>query len=115
VITGYSITQADLRVAPSWTPICRGFHLLLKGGPIGLQLRASNEGLLRPRVARAKETNGLPFLSYTGWGASMLGLLGDRTRTLKLHIEPEVHNVGLFDDIILTFEAKQPLLLHPRL
>src|SRR2546426_11118012 len=35
-------------------------HLLLKGGPIGLQLRASNEGLLRPRVARAKETNGLP-------------------------------------------------------
>jgi len=34
----------------------------LKGGPIGLRLRASNEALLRARVARAKETNGPPFL-----------------------------------------------------
>ena len=33
-----------------------------RGGPIGLPLRASNEGLLRPRVARAKETNGPPLL-----------------------------------------------------
>src|SRR5437773_1144929 len=33
-----------------------------RGGPIGLPLRASNEGLLRPRVARAQETNGLPLL-----------------------------------------------------
>jgi GTP-binding protein YchF len=102
------------RVAPSWTPICRGFHLLLKGGPIGLQLRASNEGLRRPRVARAKETNGLPFLSYTGRGASTLGLLGDRTRALELHIEPEVHDVGFFDDVIFAFEAEQSLLLHLR-
>jgi hypothetical protein len=103
VTTGYSITQADLRVAPSRVPVRLRFHLLLKGGPIGLQLRASNEGLPRPRVARAKETNGLPFPSYTGRGASTLGLLGDRTRTLKLHIESEVHNVGLFDHVIFPF------------
>jgi len=32
----------------------------LAGGPIGLPLRASNEGLPRPRVARAQETNRLP-------------------------------------------------------
>ena len=31
-----------------------------EGGLIGLQLRASNEGLLRPRVARAQETNRPP-------------------------------------------------------
>jgi hypothetical protein len=31
-----------------------------EGGLIGLPLRASNEGLLRPRVARAQETNRLP-------------------------------------------------------
>src|SRR4029077_18252645 len=34
-----------------------------RGGPIGLPLRASNEGLLRPRVARAQETNGPPPIS----------------------------------------------------
>ncbi len=35
-----------------------------EGGLFGLPLRASNEGLLRPRVARAQETNRLPsFLS----------------------------------------------------
>ena len=36
-----------------------------EGGLLGLPLRASNEGLLRPRVARAKETNRLlsPLLS----------------------------------------------------
>ena len=33
-----------------------------EGGLIGLQLRASNEGLPRPRVARAKETNSLPVV-----------------------------------------------------
>ena len=33
---------------------------LLGGGLFGLLLRASNEGLLRPRVARARETNRLP-------------------------------------------------------
>ena len=31
-----------------------------EGGPFGLPLRASNEGLLRPRVARAQEINGPP-------------------------------------------------------
>jgi hypothetical protein len=102
-----------LQVAPSCVPV--RLNLLLKGGPIGLQLRASNEGLLRPRVARAKETNGLPFPSYTGRGERALGLLGDRTRALELHIESEVHNVGFFDDVILAFEPKQPLLLHLRL
>ncbi|MCG3773645.1 MAG: hypothetical protein JW395_0454 [Nitrospira sp.] len=57
------------------------FRLLFKGGPIGLQLRASNEGFPRPRVARAKETNGLPFPSYTGRGARTDGLVSDRTRS----------------------------------
>jgi len=52
----------------------------IRGGPIGLQLRASNEGLLRPRVARAKETNGLPLPPYTGRGARTVGLVGHRTR-----------------------------------
>jgi hypothetical protein len=35
---------------------------LLEGGLFGLLLRASNEGLRRPRVARAQETNRLPSL-----------------------------------------------------
>ncbi len=39
------------------------FHLSRDGATIGLQLRASNEGLLRPRVARARETNGAPLFS----------------------------------------------------
>jgi hypothetical protein len=33
------------------------------GGLLELPLRASNEGLRRPRVARAQETNRLPSLS----------------------------------------------------
>ena len=111
--TGPSITRADLRVAPSWVPV--HLNLLLKGGPIGLRLRASNEGLRRPRVARAKETNGLPFTFYTRRGASALGLLGDRTRALELHIEAEVDYIRFLDDVILAFEPKQPLLLHLRL
>jgi hypothetical protein len=93
-------------VAPSWAPICRGFHILLKGGPIGLQLRASNEGLLRPRVARAKETNGLPFLSYTERGASTIGLLGDRTRNLVLHIESKIHDIGFFNNVVFAFKPE---------
>jgi hypothetical protein len=48
---------------------------LLEGGLFGLLLRASNEGLRRPRVARAQETNRLPsrtpseltHLLSTGW------------------------------------------------
>ena len=103
------------RVAPSWAPVRLSFHLLLKGGPIGLQLRASNEGLPRPRVARARETNGLPLPSYTGRGARTVGLLGDRTRALELHIESEVHNIGLLDHVVFAFETKQSLLLYLRL
>ena len=60
---GYGFNQ---RVAPTWADDRLNFNLLSKSGPIGLQLRASNEGLRRPRVARAKQTNGLPFPSYTG-------------------------------------------------
>jgi len=52
---------------------------------------------------------------YTGRGASTLGLLGDRTRALELHVESEVHNVGFFDDIVFPFEPKQSLLLNLRL
>ena len=29
-----------------------------------------------------------------------------------LDVEAEIHNVGFFNDVILPFEAKQPLLLH---
>jgi hypothetical protein len=94
------------RVAPSWAPVRLSFHLLLKGGPIGLQLRASNEGLLRPRVARAKETNGLPFPSYTGRGERAVGLLGDRTRNLALHIESKIHNIGFFNNVIFAFKPE---------
>ncbi len=36
------------------------FSLPSQGGLFGLPLRASNEGLLRPRVARAQETKRLP-------------------------------------------------------
>ena len=60
---GYGFYQ---RVALTWEPVRPSFHLLLKGGPIGLQLRASNEGLRRPRVTRGKETNGLPLPSTPG-------------------------------------------------
>jgi len=55
------------------------FHI--KGGPIGLQLRASNEALQRARVAQAKETNGPPLSSYTGRGAKPAGLVSDRIRS----------------------------------
>ena len=74
--TGPSITQADLRVAPSWEP---------KRAELG---------------------------PYTGRGARTVGLLGDRTRALELHIESEVHNVGFFNHVILAFEAEQSLLFH---
>ena len=57
---------------------------LLAGGLNGLPLRVSNEGLLRPRVARAQETNGLPLSSYTGRGAKPVGLVSDKTRILML-------------------------------
>ena len=36
----------------------------LEGGLDGLPLRVSNEGLLRPRVARARETSSLPSFFY---------------------------------------------------
>ena len=76
--TGPSITQADLRVAPSWEP---------KRAELG---------------------------PYTGRGARTVGLLGDRTRALELHIEAEVDYIRFLDDVILAFEPKQPLLLHLR-
>ena len=77
------------RVALTWEPnrfqcshqACS--YLPIKGGPIGLQLRASNEGLLRPRVPRAKETNGPPLPSHTGRGAKPAGLVSDRTRSFS--------------------------------
>jgi hypothetical protein len=74
-----------------------------KGGLIGLPLRVSNEGLPRPRVARAQETIRLPFsslqarsLSLQGWGlidlplrASNEGLLRPRVaraqKIIRLH------------------------------
>jgi len=51
---------------------------------------------------------------YTGRGERALGLLGDRTRALKLHIESEVYDIGLFDHVVFAFEPEQPLLLHLR-
>ena len=48
------------QVARAWEPDFLAIHELLKGGSISLQLRASNEALLRARVVRAKETNGPP-------------------------------------------------------
>ena len=62
--------------------------------------------LLRPRVARAKETNGLPFLSYTERGASTIGLLGDRTRNLVLHIESKIHDIGFFNNVVFAFKPE---------
>jgi hypothetical protein len=53
------------------------------GVPIGLQLRVSNEALLKARVVRAKETNGPPFPFYSGRGAKLAGLVSDRTRTFS--------------------------------
>ena len=53
--------QEDDQAILSCSLQARSF-LFARGGPIGLPLRASNEGLRRPRVARAKETNGLPLL-----------------------------------------------------
>jgi hypothetical protein len=53
-----------MRVAARWAP--NRFYLLW-GGPIGLQLRASNEHILIVRVPRAKETNG-PLLLGSSQG-----------------------------------------------
>ena len=75
------LARRDLTGGADLGALHLSFGLLFKGGPIGLQLRASNEGLPRPRVARAKETNGLPFPSYTGRGARTDGLVSDRIRS----------------------------------
>jgi hypothetical protein len=40
-------------------------HLSQEGDLFGLPLRASNEGLLRPRVARAQEANRPPIPSFS--------------------------------------------------
>ena len=52
---------------------------------------------------------------YTGRGTSTVGLLGDRTRALELHIESEVHNIRFFNHVILAFEPEQSFFLHLRL
>ena len=49
----------DRLVRPLMLPL-QPHHLSPEGGLFGLPLRASNEGLLRPRVARAQEANGPP-------------------------------------------------------
>ena len=51
---------------------------------------------------------------YTGRGERAVGLLGDRTRNLALHIESKIHDIRFFDDIVFAFEPKQSLLLHLR-
>jgi hypothetical protein len=71
----------DLTGGADLSALHLSFRLLFKGSPIGLRLRASNEGLPRPRVARAKETNGLPFPPYTGRGERADGLVSDRARS----------------------------------
>jgi hypothetical protein len=52
--------------------------------PIGLPLRASNEGSPRPRVARAQETNKLPLVdvarNHSTWMKRHAGGLGLRGR-----------------------------------
>ena len=40
----------------------KGILSLTSGGPVSIQLRASSEGLPRPRVARARRETGLPKL-----------------------------------------------------
>ena len=42
--------------------------VLSSDGPVSLQLRASNEGLPRPRVARARRETGLPARPLFGFG-----------------------------------------------
>ena len=85
-----------------------------EGKSLGLR-GINNAGSLPERVAPSwvpKRAEGRP---YTGRGASTIGLLGDRTRALELHIESEIHDVRFFNYVILAFEAKQPLLLYLRL
>jgi hypothetical protein len=43
---------------------------------------------------------------YTGRGASTIGLLGDRTRNLVLHIESKIHNIGFFNNVVFAFKPE---------
>jgi hypothetical protein len=54
-----SASKKDGLAIPAYPFQARSF-LSPAGGPIGLLLRASNEHILIVRVARARETNGLP-------------------------------------------------------
>ena len=59
---GASLLHCPYQGWPDWSPTA---HDLLTRPPTGTPRRASNpgEGLPRPRVARAQETNGLPLPS----------------------------------------------------
>jgi len=50
-------------------------RLSQEGGLFELPLRASNEGLLRPRVARAQEANRLPSHSSLDRGTPTLAMI----------------------------------------
>jgi hypothetical protein len=43
---------------------------------------------------------------YTGRGASTIGLLGDRTRNLVLHIESKIHDIGFFNNVVFAFKPE---------
>jgi len=43
---------------------------------------------------------------YTGRGASTIGLLGDRTRNLALHIESKIHDIGFFNNVVFAFKPE---------
>jgi hypothetical protein len=75
--------------------IHRLFTCSLKGGLFGLPLRASNEGLLRPRVARAQETNS-PLHSLSGYLLFHIFHLsaGGMGRSLTARIEGPLSEVG---------------------
>jgi hypothetical protein len=64
------------RTSTASTMLLPHSHLLSQeGGLFGLPLRASNEGLLRPRVARAKEANRLPSHSSLDRGTPLLTMI----------------------------------------
>ena len=66
-------------------------HFTFKGNLVDPRLRASNEALLRARVARAKETSGPPLLSYIGPGTRTVGLVDDRTHSSSTDIQPATY------------------------
>ena len=87
----------------------------LWGDPIGLPLRASNEGLPRPRVARAQETNRVTPLpptpggvrgrsgsSLTGPAVSKFERSFHRHHTLSSHL----HSLN---DVVIRFDLYENL------